>query len=54
MSAVPNDPFNSYVRWVEFMFGSNDDCFDFNYENNMEILSNTTWNQIGTISGSKF
>lgn len=51
MHAVSGDPLNSFSRWVNFVHGSNAECFDFNYENYVQRLRDESWHQSGTISG---
>lgn len=52
MEAIPGDPFNSFVRWVDFIYGT-PECFDPSFNGIVERSSNVEWDSVGTNSGSK-
>lgn len=45
-------PLEAFSRWVRFVF-MGDECFDASYASRIAERSNTSWNQPGTLSGSK-
>lgn len=45
-------PLEAFGRWASFVF-TGDECFDASYASRIAERSNTSWNQPGTLSGSK-
>lgn len=46
MDAIPEDPFNSLVRWVQYAYGrgtGNTDCINANYDTIIGALTTTEW-----------
>lgn len=50
MNHFENDGFTSYARWVQFVYGANVGCFLADFNEVMDIFSNTDWNAPGTTS----
>lgn len=51
MEAIPGDAFNSFVRWIEFTYGT-PECFDPSFNGMVERSSDVEWNTVGTNTGS--
>lgn len=45
-------PLETFSRWARFVF-MGDECFDASYASRIAERSNTSWDQPGTLSGSK-
>lgn len=45
-------PLEAFSRWVRFVF-MGEECFDASYASQIAERSNTSWDQMGTLSGSK-
>lgn len=45
------EPLEAFARWVRFVMG--DECYDADYNSKIAQRSNTSWDQIGTLSGRK-
>lgn len=51
MRAIEDDALASFARWFNYVRG-NDECLNFDYDTFIQINSNVSWNQPGTLSGS--
>lgn len=45
-------PLEAFSSWARFVF-TGDECFDASYASRIAQRSNTSWDQPGTLSGSK-
>lgn len=52
MEAIPGDAYNSFVRWVDYTYGT-PQCFDPSFEGMVQRASNIEWDTEGTTTGSK-
>jgi len=52
LQGVPLEPLESFARWVNYVF-MGPECFDASYASRIGQLTNTSWNQPGTLSGRR-
>lgn len=43
LNAIPADPLNSLVRWIEYAYGGRPECVTGKYETIIESVSQTNW-----------
>lgn len=46
------EPLQAFARWARFVF-MGEECFDASYASRIGERANTSWDQPGTLSGSK-
>lgn len=46
MDAIPQDPLNSLVRWIEYAYGGRPDCVTAQYATLLGRVSNTNWTEL--------
>lgn len=51
MAAIPDDPFESFARWVNITFGSAQ-CYDHTFTGQIERFGTIEWDTVGTDNGS--
>lgn len=46
MNAIPEDPLNSLVRWIQYAYGGRPECVTVKYETLVGFVSETNWTRL--------
>lgn len=49
MAAIPEDPLNSLLRWIDYVYGQ-PECLNLNYENVVAAVGQTSWSNLTAVA----